>query len=444
MSYHRPNRMLWSALALLLALLTGMTGCGSGRDAEPTALPQVEQDLLALPTAFRYEVTLRPAGASDEPATVITGQYREGAWAQSSRRGEEAAEELIVSRESADAAWQSFTRSAAESVWTRWPGVGFDAGYGLSAPFAPLRLYPLADQTAPGEADPASGAPVPTTKVQAVFLPQTVQRLLRSGVSAVAATTDERSALEEQLASLVVTQTLTYWVSADNRIYQAAGMLLLAGADGQPTPWLEAGWKFSAYDDPALAITPPADYRDAAALAPAESPAQAAEVELDPRTTLRVRVFANPGVPPERATVTIYPAGKRQPLGAAEATDAQFVLAPGSYDVLVQVDQAEEWLKGVTVTADDVASQDVVFDFGALVLTVTQNGATPQVDIVVYPAGQRQTWVVWRTENPTTVRLRPGKYDIEVALPDYTGSKTLDGVEIRPGQTVTQTLEIGQ
>ena len=437
---HRPNRISWSVLVILLALLTGMTGCGSARDAEPTALPQVEQDLLALPTAFRYEVTLRPAGASDEPATVITGQYRAGAWAQSSRRGKEAAEELIVSREPAE----SFTRSAAETTWTRWPGVGFDAGYGLSGPFAPLRLYALADQTAPGEADPASGAPVPTTKVQAVFLPQTVQRLLRSGVSAVASTPDERSALEEQLASLVVTQTITYWVSADNRIYQAAGTLLLAGADGQPTPWLEAGWKFSAYDDPTLAITAPADYRDATGLASVESAAPAAEVELDPRATLRVRVFANPGVPPEKATVTVYPAGKRQPLGAAEATDAQFVLAPGSYDVLVQVDQAEEWLKGVTVTADDVASQDVVFDFGALVLTVMQNGAMPQVDIVIYPAGQRQTWVDWRTENPTTVRLRPGKYDIEVALPDYTGSKTLEGVEIGPGMTVTQTLEIGQ
>lgn len=441
---HRKNQVSWLILAVLLTLSVMAAGCGSGRDVEPTALPPVEPDLLQLPSAFRYTVMLRPAGMAEESVTVITGQYFDGAWAQSSRRGEEPAEELVVGRESSDAAWRSFTRAGGETMWNRWPGVGFDAGYGLSAPFAPLRLYPLADQTALGDPGAASGEPTPTTKVQAVFLPQTVRRLLHAGVSAVAAAPDARSALEEQLASLAVTQTLTYWVSADDRIYRAAGTLLLADNGGQPTPWLEAEWQFSDYDDPALAIAAPAEYRDVADFAAAETTAPAVEFALDPRTTLRVRVFANPGLPVDKATVTVYPAGKNQPLGSTEATDAQFVLAPGAYDVRVQVDQAEEWLKGVTVAADSVASQDVVFDFGALVLMVTQNGATPQVDVVVYPAGQRQMWVGWRTENPAAFRLRPGKYDIEVALPDYTGSKVLEGLEIRPGETVTQTMEIGQ
>ena len=50
----------------------------------------------------------------------------------------------------------------------------------------------------------------------------------------------------------------------------------------------------------------------------------------------------------------------------------------------------------------NVVSQDVVFDFGTLALIVVQNGAMPKVDIVIYPAGQRQMWADYRAR-----RIRP-------------------------------------
>jgi hypothetical protein len=166
------------------------------------------------------------------------------------------------------------------------------------------------------------------------------------------------------------------------------------------------------------------------------------EISLDPRTNLRVRVFALPGVPVEKDTVTVYPADKKKALGSTDAQDAQFVLPAGIYDVRVQAGGAEQWLKGVTMIEGDLVSQDVVFDLGTLALTAVQNGATPKVDMVIYPAGQRATWTDYRSGNPVSVQLTPGKYDVEVALPDFTGSKVVEGIEVRSGEVVSQTINL--
>ena len=83
-------------------------------------MPPIEQAIPTLPASFRYEVTVRPAGLPDEPATVITGQYREGAWSRH-RRGEDAAEDLIVAPDGSGGLLQSYTRSAGETTWTRGP-----------------------------------------------------------------------------------------------------------------------------------------------------------------------------------------------------------------------------------------------------------------------------------------------------------------------------------
>ena len=341
---------------------------------------------------------------------------------------------------------RSYTRPAGETTWTRWPGESFDAGYGLASPFSALRLYPLADQRAQGEADALQGVADATGKEQAVFSADTVRRLLRAGVSNVATDPEERSVLESQLTPLLQSQTVTYWVGAQDYVYQAAATLLTADPEGQAAPWLEVVWRFWGYDDPTIAVSAPAEYVDAGGSSPADQPAAAAspEIPLDPRTNLRVRVFAVPGVPAEKATVTVYPAGKNNALGSTSAADAQFVLPAGAYDVQVQAGGAEEWLRGVAMVEGSVASQDVVFDFGTLALAAVQDGAMPQVDMVIYPAGQRESWADYRSENPTAVQLRPGKYDVEVALPDFTGSKVVEGIEVRAGETVSQTIDLGK
>lgn len=409
----------------------------AGPTPTATLLPEVEPGLLALPAAFRYEMTLRPASQPEEPYTVVVGQYREGAWSQSTRHGEDTPEELVI----APGQPHSYTRAATDVVWTRWPGIGFDAAYGLASPFAVLRLYPLADEQVRGDADPVQGAPEATVKVQAAFAPATVERLLKASAAAVASDAEERTALEGQLAALLVPQTMTYWVGDSGRVYRAAATLLTADEAGEPQPWMEVTWRFYDYDSPAISVSAPADFADVSELAVATVSAQA-DPALGATTTLRVRVFSNPGQPAENARVSVYPAGKRQVLDELSAADAQFVLAEGKYDVLVQAEKAEEWLKEVEVISGTVTSQDVLFAFGTLAVTVTQDGATPQVDIVIYPAGQRQTMADWLTENPAQVLLPAGKYDIEVALPDYTGSKIVADVEVQAGQVTEQTIDI--
>ena len=449
-----PGRLVLTAMLLCLLLLVGCTAHSGPAPAappaspapEPTSPPPADQEILALPAAFRYEVTIRPPGMPDEPATVITGQYRDGSWSQSSQRGEDAPEELIVATAGPDDAVRSYTRQAGEATWTRWPGEGFDTGYGLVSPFSVLRLKPLADQRAQGEADPLPGVADATVKEQAVFSADTVRRLLRAGAFIVAADAEERDALETQLAPQFLPQMVTYWTGANGRVYQAAATLLTADPEGQPAPWLEVIWRFYGYDDPAIAVSAPAEAVDAGGAESTDQPAAAAspEVPLDPRTNLRVRVFALPGVPVEKVKVTVYSAGKKKALGSTDAQDAQFVLPAGIYDVQVEAGGAEEWLKGLATVEGSVASQDVVFDFGTLALTVLQKGATPQVDIVIYPAGQRQTWADYRAENPTSAYLRAGLYDVEVALPDFTGSKVVEGIEVRSGETVSQTIRLDE
>ena len=456
----RPVRPVFFAAAASLVCLLWLAGCTahpvptlSPRSTQvpssplsSPALSPTPQNLLALPDAFRYEVTVWPVGLLDEPATVMTGQYRKGVWSQSARYGEDAAEDLIVARAGAGGQLRSYTRPAGEMTWTRWPGEGFDAGYGLASPFSVLRLYPLADEKALGEADRLEGVAEKAIKTRAVFSADTVQRLLHASAFAVAANPEERSALEAQLTPLFVPQTVTYWVGANDRVYQVAATLLTADSDGQSAPWLEVVWRFWGYDDPAITIATPAAYVDAGSAEPTAQPAAPAspEIPLDPRTNLRVRVFALPGVPADKAKVTVYPAGAKKALGSTDAQDAQFVLPAGTYDVQVESGGAEEWLKGVAMVEGNVISQDVVFDFGTLALTVMQGDSTPNVDIVIYPAGQRQTWADYRAENPTSAYLRVGKYDIEVALPDFTGNKIVEGIEVRSGETVSQTIRLDE
>lgn len=447
----RPCRPAAAAMFLCLLWLIGCTAHPfpvqpPAPTSEPTAAAPTDQKILALPAAFRYEVTVRPAGVPDEPATVVTGHYRAGAWSQSARRGEDVAEELIVASDGSGGPAQSYTRAAGETTWTRWPGEGFDAGYGLASPFSVLRLYPLADQRAQGEATSLEGVTDTIVKEQAVFSADTIRRLLRAGAFSAAADPEERSALESQLAALFLPQTVTYWAGGAGRVYQAAATLLTEDTEGQPAPWLEVVWRFWGFDDPTIAVAAPAAFVDAGDSAPADQPTAAASPEppLDPRTNLRVRVFAVPGVPAEKATVTVYPAGKQKTLGSTTAVDAQFVLPAGTYDVKVAAGGGEQWLKDVAMVEGSVVSQDVVFDFGTLALTVVQNGATPQVDMVIYPAGQRQSFADYRSENPTAVQLAAGKYDVEVALPDYTGNKVVAGIEVRAGETVSQTINLDE
>jgi hypothetical protein len=140
--------------------------------------------------------------------------------------------------------------------------------------------------------------------------------------------------------------------------------------------------------------------------------------------------------------VTIFPINSRQLLDWRKEAEARFKLPPGRYDVLVQMDYAEEWLRGVEVTARQIVTREVVFDFGALKLTVTQEGKLIPADIVTYPAGDRQNWVDWRSDNPATIRLRAGIYDVELAYANYRKKQTVTGVVVKAGEMTEKVVEV--
>jgi hypothetical protein len=410
-------------------------------------------DELALPAAFRYRMVAHPAGQPDAASTFISGQHRDGQWQQSSRSGAGAGqvdEELIVARDVDGGQLRSYTRAMTDTVWTRWPGISYDASYGLASPLTLLRLRPLATATATPEDD--GRGPVGTTKTQAVFSAEAVRRLLLAGVAAVAADAESRAALEMQLAPLFAQQTLTYWADGEGRVLQAAGTLLTIGANGEPSPWLEVTAAYSDYGDPAIAVAPPEESSDISQVAIAApdqgaGSAGAASPGSDsaaPDVTLRIRVFATAGQPATDAIVTVYPKGKKTVVDEKLGADAQFAVKPGQYDVLIRAGGAEQWLRDQVVTADAVVSNDANFDFAPLTVVVALGGATPNVDVVVYPAGERVRFAGFATANPARFLLPAGLYDVEVATTDGSARRRVERVEVRGGLETTQTIDLAQ
>ncbi len=403
-----------------------------------------QEIFLALPGAFRYRVTLRSVAAAESTETHIVGRYRDGDWAQVVRLGLDGGPE----EESVVVAGTAYTRPVGEVVWTRWPTLGFDMAYGLASPFTVLRLYPLADERTSLGPSPVPGAPEATYRVQASFLTPTIHRLFGASIAVLTQDAQTRTALEVQVAPFEVQQTINYWVDAKDRVYRAAAILLAADQDGQPMPWLEAAWDFWGYDDPAIAIAAPREYRDAL-----EPPEDAPRLEGAPASAaasgganLIVRVFASPGVLADRLAVTVYPAGEsRQPLDWRTDGESRFSVPPGTYDVLVQMDYAERWLTGLAIPTEGIVVREVVFDFGTLEVSVTRGGLRVPAEIVIYPAGDRQNWLDWRSENPVSVRLPAGTYDVEVATAEPAGAKrVLEGVEIRPGGVTVRRVELAE
>lgn len=404
--------------------------------------PAADADLLALPGAFRYEVTVRPLQA-DAPSTVIIGQYRGGAWAQSSRTGDQPGDELIVVRDPATNRLNSYTRAAGDATWTRWPGVTFDGTFGLASPFTLLRLRPFATRAAPADSAGSNVAQPGDSTTQALFSTEVVQRILTAGVLAVASDEDTRRALEEQMAPFFVPQTVTYRTDDAGKVLGAAATLLTLGPNNEPVPWVEFTATYSAYDDPAIAVAAPTGATDIAQVTGSDAVAEQAS-DVQPGVNLRVRVFAAAGEPATDSVVTAYPAGKKTVAGEKLGPDAQFTLKPGAYDLLVRSGGAQQWLKGVAVAQDAVASNDVLFDFAQLTVIVRWNGATPAVDVVVYPAGEKISFAGFASENPAKFRLPVGAYDVEVATQDGQARKRITGVEVRSGLETTLDMDLAR
>ena len=410
-----------------------------------TVSNQLVTVLPPLPAAFQYQVDIKPANAPSGEDTRINGQYRAGAWQQSAQTRAQStstqpAQDMVA------ISGTTYTRPGGAPVWTRWPGISFDAAYGLTSPFTVLRLFPVADRKVRGPAAQIPGAPAPTYRTQTEVSAATLRQLLEAGAATVAPDAATRATLMQQVAPLAITQTITYWATDAGQVYRAAATLVSADGSGQATPWMQVTWLFWSYLATGQPIAAPAQYQDA----PSPEASARALPTSTPRTgagnaSLQVRVFASPGTPAEDLAVTIYPAGdNRQPLDWRNQADAQFVLPPGRYDVLIQMDYAQQWLHDVEVGANAPVSRDVTFDFGTLSLTVLRGGNTIPVDIVTYPAGNHKSWVDWRSENPATVSLRAGLYDVEIAYDNYKGHRMVTNLRVNAGQITSQVIDLPQ
>ncbi len=90
-----------------------------------------------------------------------------------------------------------------------------------------------------------------------------------------------------------------------------------------------------------------------------------------------------------------------------------------------------------------MTSNDVLFDFAQLTVSVALNGAPVAVDVVAYPAG-RQEFAGFVSENPAHFRLPAGTYDVEVAAQDGRARKRVPGVEVRAGLETTLALDLAR
>ena len=337
----------------------------------------------------------------------------------------------------------SYTRAAGDADWTRWPGVTFEAAFGLASPFTVLRLWPLATHSAPADAAADPAVQPGESKTQALFSTEIVQRVLTAGVLAIASDEDTRRALEEQTAPFIVPQTVTYRTDAGGKVLSAAATLLTLAPNNEAAPWVEFTATYSGYDDPAIVVAAPVGATDIAQVTGSDAIAEQAS-EVQPGVNLRVRVFAAAGEPATDAVVTAYPVGKKTAAGEKLGPDAQFTLPPGLYDLMVRSGGAQQWVKGVTVTKDTVASNDVLFDFAQLTVAVKLNGAAPAVDVVVYPTGETNSFAGFASDNPARFRLPVGTYDVEVATQDGAARKRIAGVEVRAGLETTLAMDLAR
>ncbi len=460
------SRVVFHRIPIILLLLVVSTACiaqGVPPPPLPTAaVPAIEAEattdnssgmprltgeevaLLALPAAFRYEVVLRNDPAAENTETVIGGQYRAGSWAQTSRREGAAIEELIVAPDPATGSSHSYTRVISDTAWTRWPGVSFDAAFGLASPFTLLRLYGLVEDSDAVMSGPDPADPPGTVRTQVGFPAGTVERLLKAGVAAVAPDPQARAALEAQVAAYFAPQTVTYWTAGDDaarRVAQAAATLVSLGPDGEPTPWVEIVARYADYDGPSIAVAAPAEVVDIADVA-GESLVAEQAAELAPGVNLRVRVFANAGALAGDSVVAVYKAGRKTLVDEKLGPDAQFTLAPGQYDVLVRVDSSDEKLEGIAISPEVLVSHDVLFDFGTLTISATVGDAAPAIDAVVYPSGERHNFAGYESTNPATFQLPAGVYDVEVGTQDGSFVASLTGIEVRAGLATMQVVEL--
>jgi Ca-activated chloride channel family protein len=133
-------------------------------------------------------------------------------------------------------------------------------------------------------------------------------------------------------------------------------------------------------------------------------------------------------------------------------TDAGTVLDPGTYDVKVidsgTAGKPSAMLKGVVIERGAVVEKSADFTGGKAVIGVTSNGKkiTGWLYVLDSVTGKRVASSDTSVDNPYTINLQPGTYDIKVKYPDLPGDPVQEfkGVVIGPGKDFTKDVEFSE
>lgn len=199
-------------------------------------------------------------------------------------------------------------------------------------------------------------------------------------------------------------------------------------------------------------------------------PGQAIEQRVDFAIgTLKVEVAGN-GVLMERGAVHLIEPKEDVAIIRRDSTEGwmgqssrphprSYLLPVGVYDLWLQapeIQRASMWFRGVEITAGETVERRADFEFGYLTVSILANGQlVPEggsMTLVRQEDGQEiinrsstEGWIGGSSgrPHPRTHRLQPGTYDLWLgSAGPGRQSDWIRGVEIRAGETQTQSIDI--
>ncbi len=153
------------------------------------------------------------------------------------------------------------------------------------------------------------------------------------------------------------------------------------------------------------------------------------------------------------AKITLYPSGATSdPVLSTNAYPKSLYLPQGNYDLLFEIDTQSSrggiWKKGISVLSGEKTSEFITLSLGELkcaIHAVSSEEASPLVKSRIFHSGTEGAPVHETDQNPFTILLPAGRYDI---LTEYKGvvettSATEKEILIMPGQTVEKRIDLG-
>jgi hypothetical protein len=163
--------------------------------------------------------------------------------------------------------------------------------------------------------------------------------------------------------------------------------------------------------------------------------------------TLSLTIYVRRGVVAANTDVEVYRAGDRKDaISLSHDNPAVFPLPAGTYDVKARYEtplgRLYQWVTGLAVREGETTEGSVSFGTGTLMVTSRKEGIVQDEDfyLVVYPAGEREKYVLDTNDNPAILTLPAGTYDLQVSY--YAGREQwIERVIVEEGKRTEQVVD---